>query len=112
MVDADGYLYLLGRKKELIVSPSGYKVHPEIIEEELNSCPDVAQSVVFARPGATQLVCVVVLNQQERDDAKARIRTFAAGMKSTKKAMPIGEILYADAPFFPGERNAEAQSQD
>jgi long-chain acyl-CoA synthetase len=98
-LDDEGYLYLMGRKKELIVTPGGYKIHPEIIEEELNSSPDVAQSVVFAKSGAAHLVCVVVLSQAGSEEAKARVRKFASELTSTKKAMQIGEILFADAPF-------------
>ena len=63
-IDAKGYLYLSGRKKEIIVAPSGVKVHPETIEEELNSCPDVANSVVFMKPDKSHLICVVVLNRR------------------------------------------------
>jgi long-chain acyl-CoA synthetase len=98
-LDADGYLYLLGRKKELIITPGGYKIHPEIIEEELNSCPDVAQSVVLARPGAAQLVCVVVPGQFGSDEGRERIRKFAGALTSTKKTIPVGEVLFAEVPF-------------
>jgi long-chain acyl-CoA synthetase len=98
-LDGEGYLYLLGRKKELIVTPGGYKIHPEIIEEELNSCPDIAQSVVFSKRGSPHLVCVVALNQHDAGDAPSRVKKFVAEMSSIKKAAPIGEIIFSDGPF-------------
>jgi long-subunit acyl-CoA synthetase (AMP-forming) len=98
-LDADGNLFLLGRKRELIITAGGYKVHPEIIEQELNGCPDVAHSVVFLKPDATHLTCVVDLNLPGGDEAKARVKKFAAGLKSTKKASQFVEVIFADAPF-------------
>lgn len=98
-LDGDGNLYLLGRKKELIVTPGGYKVHPETIENELNNCPDVAQSVVFLKPQATQLTCVVALAQPEADGAQARVRKYAAALKSTKGAAQFVSVVFADGPF-------------
>jgi long-chain acyl-CoA synthetase len=47
--DADGYLYLLGRKKEMI-KVSGYSVFPEEVELMLNQHPEVAQSAVIGVP--------------------------------------------------------------
>lgn len=44
--DADGYLYLLGRVKEMI-KVSGFSVYPEEVELLLNSHPDVSQSAVI-----------------------------------------------------------------
>ena len=38
MLDADGNLILLGRKKALIILPNGQKIHPETIESELRNC--------------------------------------------------------------------------
>ena len=38
-LDDDGNLFLLGRKKELLVTAGGLKVHPEVIEQELNNAP-------------------------------------------------------------------------
>jgi long-subunit acyl-CoA synthetase (AMP-forming) len=96
--DADGYLYLMGRKKELIITPGGLKIHPEIIEEELNCCPAVAQSVILAKPGGAQLVAVVVLAQPGAE-AEARVKAFAAQMPSARKVAPIGEIIFSAAPF-------------
>ena len=96
-LDSDGYLYLLGRKKELIITPGGYKIHPEIVERELADCPDIAQAAVFLKPGATTLTCVASLNQPG-EEARSRTRQFVKNMKTTKLSQ-IGEVIFADAPF-------------
>jgi long-subunit acyl-CoA synthetase (AMP-forming) len=98
-LDARGNLFLLGRKKEQIVTPGGYKIHPEIIERELDSCPDIARSVVFLKPGATQLTCVVDLVRPEGAEARERVRKFAAGLRSIRGAFQHCDVVFADAPF-------------
>jgi long-chain acyl-CoA synthetase len=96
--DADGYLYLLGRKKELIVTPAGYKIHPEMLEGALNGCEDIEQSVVFQKPGVPHLTCVVVTSQDRSEGAIQRIRHHVDGATAGKK-IRIGEITLADEPF-------------
>lgn len=96
--DADGYLYLLGRKKELIVTPGGYKVHPEMVEGELNACEDIVQSVVFQKPGLSHLTCVVVPGTDRSEDAVRRIRSHVEGAMAGKK-IRIGEVKLAEEPF-------------
>ncbi len=96
--DADGYLYLLGRKKELIVTPGGYKVHPEMLEGELNACEDIVQSVVFQKPGFSHLTCVVVTDQDRSETAVQRIRKYVDEAMAGKK-IRIGEITLAEEPF-------------
>ena len=96
--DADGYLYLLGRKKELIVTPGGYKVHPEMVEGELNACEDIVQSVVFQKPGLSHLTCVVVPGADRSEDAVRRIRKHVEGAMAGKK-IRIGEMKFAEEAF-------------
>jgi acyl-CoA synthetase (AMP-forming)/AMP-acid ligase II len=48
-VDADGYLYLVDRKKDMIDS-GGVKVYPRDIEEVIARHPDVAEAVVIGIP--------------------------------------------------------------
>ncbi len=48
-IDADGYLAIRGRKKELIVTPEGLKVFPEDVELALNRIPGVRDSAAVGR---------------------------------------------------------------
>jgi len=98
-LDADGNLFLMGRKKELIVTPGGYKIHPEIIEQEINNCPDVAHSVIFLKPGASQLTCIIDLNPPADEDARARVKKHVAGLSSTRRAAQFVDMIFADEAF-------------
>lgn len=48
-IDADGYLYITGRRKEMIIV-SGYNVFPREVEEVLHQHPAVADVAVVGRP--------------------------------------------------------------
>ncbi len=45
-VDADGYIYIRGRDKNMILGPSGQNIYPEEIEQLLNNMPYVAESLI------------------------------------------------------------------
>lgn len=98
-LDADGNLFLLGRKKELLITPGGVKVHPETIEQELNNSPDVAHSVVYLKPHATHLTCVVDMVPPGDEAARQRVTEFANRLPAAKKAAQFMEMVFADAPF-------------
>ena len=66
-IDADGFLYIVGRGKDVIVLPSGKNVHPEDLEVHYLKCPLVAELAIIgiedkseARAGAEKLAAVVV----------------------------------------------------
>jgi long-chain acyl-CoA synthetase len=52
LIEADGLLRLLGRKKEVIVTGEGQNVYPDEVEEALRSSPAVVDAAVFASGGA------------------------------------------------------------
>ncbi|MDE5980083.1 MAG: AMP-binding protein, partial [Muribaculaceae bacterium] len=56
-MDADGYLYIRGREKNMILGPSGQNIYPEEVEIILNELPLVGESVVVERGG--KLVALV-----------------------------------------------------
>jgi long-chain acyl-CoA synthetase len=46
-IDADGFLYIRGRDKNMILGPSGQNIYPEEIEQKLNNMPYVNESIVI-----------------------------------------------------------------
>lgn len=57
LLDNDGYLFIKGRDKAMILGASGQNIYPEEIENKLNNLPFVAESVVVDREG--KLVALV-----------------------------------------------------
>lgn len=61
-LDPEGRLSILGRKKEMIVSPDGLNVYPEDVERVLNAISGVRESAVVAdKQGARELVHAVLV---------------------------------------------------
>lgn len=50
-MDADGFLYIRGRDKSMILGPSGQNIYPEEIEHKINNLPYVGESLVVDRSG-------------------------------------------------------------
>jgi long-chain acyl-CoA synthetase len=65
MFDSDGFLYIKGRLKNMILGPSGENIYPEEIEAVINEHESVLESLVFEQEG--QLVARVYLNYEELD---------------------------------------------
>jgi long-chain acyl-CoA synthetase len=63
-LDADGFLHITGRKKDLIITSSGKNISPELIESALRETPWISQAVVIGdrRP---YLVALVTLDPDE-----------------------------------------------
>lgn len=51
IIDADGYLFLRGRSKCMILGPSGQNIYPEEIEAVLDTRPYVLESLVIEENG-------------------------------------------------------------
>jgi long-chain acyl-CoA synthetase len=52
--DNDGFVYLKGRSKNLILGPSGENIYPEEIEYLLGRSPSVVECIVVKREGGLQ----------------------------------------------------------
>lgn len=50
-IDKDGYVFIRGRDKNMILGPSGQNIYPEEIEQKLNNMPYVAESLVVDSDG-------------------------------------------------------------
>ncbi len=87
--DADGYFWLSGRKKELIIR-GGHNIDPKIIEEALSKHPAVALAAAVGSPDA-HLGEVPVAHVQIRPGAAATERElldFAASTIPERAAVP------------------------
>jgi long-chain acyl-CoA synthetase len=69
--DKDGYLYIKGRLKNMILGPSGKNIYPEEIESTINELDLVLESLVFAR--GSQIAARVHLNYEEIDRLFSRL---------------------------------------
>jgi long-chain acyl-CoA synthetase len=99
-LDADGYLTILGRKKELIVLSTGKKVSPTRVESLLTASPLVEQAAVFGE-GRAGLVALVVPATREgrgvsRDELEEEIQRRLA---SCAKEEQVHDVAILERPF-------------
>ena len=79
--DKDGWLYIKGRLKNMIVGPGGENIYPEDIETVLNSHVYIADSIVTEQEG--RLVALVHFN---RDEIEAMIDNWREEWETKKEA--------------------------
>jgi long-chain acyl-CoA synthetase len=48
-MDKDGFVYIRGRSKNVILGPSGENIYPELVEQKLNNMPFVGESLILER---------------------------------------------------------------
>ncbi len=48
-LDKDGFVYIRGRSKNVILGGSGENIYPELVEQKLNNLPYVGESLVLER---------------------------------------------------------------
>jgi long-chain acyl-CoA synthetase len=74
-MDADGFLKITGRKKELIVTSTGKKIAPAMVENLLKEHHLISHVLVFGE-AKSYLVALITLNQTETE-AYARAQSIA-----------------------------------
>lgn len=96
-VAEDGYLYLTGRKKNVIILDSGENVSPEELEKLLAACPEIRESIVKEKG---KKICAVVYCPADRQQA---VQEFVTGLNRT---LPLYKRMILEFSAGPLPRNA------
>ncbi len=96
-IDEDGYVHIVGRGKDLIIS-GGYNVYPKEIEILIDDLPGVAESAVIGvpHPDLGEAVLAVVVPEPGAvvtpEDIDAGVASDLARFKQPKKVFVVGEL--------------------
>ena len=86
LVDEDGFIFIKGRSKTMLLGPNGQNIYPEEIEEKLNNMPFVNESLVIqSRSG--KLIALVYPDQESADTNGMTREDVAEAMESNRKAL-------------------------
>ena len=85
----DGWIFIKGRLKNMIVGPSGENIYPEDIEEVLNSNRFVVESVVTEQDG--KLIALVHFNTEALEEAYDEFK-YKASVKVEQVQLRMEEI--------------------
>src|SRR3979411_222280 len=105
-IDANGYVHLLGRGKDPVIS-GGFNVYPKEIESEIDAMPGVVESAVIGVPHADfgeGVTAVVVCDKGAKVDETLVLKALDGRLAKFK--MPKRVIIVDDLP-----RNAMGKVQ-
>lgn len=81
-IDDENFIYITGRKKNVIIASNGKNVYPEELEEYLHDIPEILESVVIGRQKDGQtVICAVIYPdlEQFKDKTDEEIISFLRG---------------------------------
>jgi len=95
-LDADGYLVISGRKKNIFITSFGRNVSPEWVERELTIAPGIAQAALFGEAKPWNTAIIVPGKNSTTEQIKATIQNINHGLPDYAR---ITQWLPADEPF-------------
>jgi malonyl-CoA/methylmalonyl-CoA synthetase len=96
-IDNEGYVHILGRGKDLVIS-GGFNVYPKEIESEIDAMPGVVESAVIGVPHADfgeGVTAVVVCDKSASIDEAAVLKALdgrLAKFKMPKRVIVVDEL--------------------
>jgi len=84
MLDEDGFLYIKGRCKTMLLGPSGQNIYPEEIEAKINNMPYVLESLVLQQED-NRLVALICPDYNEVDASGLSREQFNEIMEDSRK---------------------------
>jgi long-chain acyl-CoA synthetase len=85
-IDSEGFLFITGRKKNIIISPSGLNIYPEDIEKTINKNNLIKDSVVLGLNNGKDLTALIIPKTKiNAEDLKKEInKNLPESQKLTK----------------------------
>lgn len=106
-MDKDGYIYITGRKKSVIVLENGKNVFPEEIEEYLSNIETIAETVVVGRKdGENVVLTAIVYPAFDKFEKGTDINDIADSIKASVNQMN------KKLPSFKQVRNIELRQTE
>ena len=85
-MDEEGFYYITGRKKNLIILASGENVSPEELEKKLALCPAITECIVKEK---SQKICAVVYCPEDKQE---EVRAFVT---EVNRSLPLYKRISA-----------------
>ncbi|NVO08532.1 MAG: AMP-binding protein [Bacteroidales bacterium] len=70
IIDNDGFIFIKGRSKSMILGPSGQNIYPEELEARFNNLPFVTESLIIEKNN--RLIALVYPDLDAADEAKMK----------------------------------------
>lgn len=97
-LDADGFLHVKGRRKNLFITSFGRNVSPEWVEAELGDEASIAQAAVFGESRPWNVAVIVPAPAATREEVQAAIEAANSRLPDYAR---VGDWIVADEPFTP-----------
>ena len=104
VIDQDGYLFLRGRSKCMILGPSGQNIYPEELEAVINNYNYVVESLVIEDGGGLTALIYPDYHQADLDGI-----TRSALEERIEKALPA---INAELPNYAQIKKLEFMPED
>ncbi|HMA67343.1 MAG TPA: AMP-binding protein, partial [Desulfosalsimonadaceae bacterium] len=101
-MDADGYVFLTGRKKELIIR-GGHNIDPALIEEPIYKMPNVRTVAAVGRPDpyAGEVPVAYVEVAEGADIRESDVMAWARDHVGERAAVPKEVVITPEIPLTP-----------
>ena len=94
-IDDEGFIFITGRKKNIIITPNGKNVYPEEIEAVIQHVEGVNEVVVFE---GDDVICAEIYTEtpEEKERIKADVQALNKELPSYKH---VQKVLFRDTEF-------------
>ena len=94
-VDEDGFIFITGRKKNIIITPNGKNVYPEEIEAVIQKVDGIGEVVVYEDE---KLICAEIYTETPENKEQIKADVFALN-KTLPSYKQVQKVVFRDTEF-------------